>query len=373
MEKIINGIVAAINAVNVFGEDMEEVDLGCLEGFEFGADDDAVNATLKRRSMNDLPGIVAEMGWHGASFCDNVVNAYAEDKWHALRPLEQESLLECVKLRYLGAQIAEQTGILSLQTITYDWVERGHAVMRLLRTVFAYLEGLTPRQTREFLTDIEYKEYLPAVRRWFLQLTTTFTPENSAQILASVASEIATAVQKSGPSGNRVVRLVTGASNVTRRVAKYWSDRNVTQRAVQTFDRIGSITPDSFSDSDAETHDAAKSQSVFAHPVLHNARRRVRVVVDAGAKAARDANTYLLGAAGVSSDVNPCNSEFSVVCLNCNLLDNIGKATFVRCPLFFLSVLLTFPSSAIRLFSQSKPPSRRRCAACCFSGTCTLR
>ena len=64
---------------------------------------------------------------------------------------------------------------------------------------------------------------------------------------------------------------------------------------------------------------------MFAHPVLTRARRQLRVVVDAGAKAARDANTYVLGAAGVSSNTNPCDSEFSVVCLNCKILDNIGK------------------------------------------------
>ena len=301
----------------------EDVDLGCLEGFFGGDNDEALNATLNRRSMNELPAVVYEMGWHGHSFCDGIVHGYAEDKWHALRPLEQESLLECLKQRYLGAQIAEQTGIPSLQTIVYDWVERGQAALRLTRTVFAYLEGLSPREARDFLSDVEYKEYLPAVRRGFLHLTSTLTPENTAGVLADVATEIAVAVQKSGPSGERVVRLVSRASNLTRKVTNHWQQRNVTALAMQTFDRIASITPESLSSGDASPPVAAKS--VFAHPVLTRARRQLRVVVDAGAKAARDANTYVLGAAGVSSNTNPCDSEFSVVCLNCKILDNIGK------------------------------------------------
>jgi hypothetical protein len=144
--------------------------------------------------------------------------------------------------------------------------------------------------------------------------------------------------------------MVSGASNMTRRVVDHWQQRNVTLRAAQTLDRIASITPDTIIDGGGVDDAAAATKSVFAHPVLTRARRKLRVVVDAGAKAAHDANTYVLGAAGVSSNTNPCDSEFSVVCLHCKILDNIGKLFVLRPPSPLQRTSLTFLFHTLSFF-----------------------
>ena len=247
-------------------------------------------------------------------------------------------MLSCLK-RYLGSQIAAQTGILSLQTVVYDWTALAAAVRSLSRTTFAYLEGLTPAATRSFLTDTEFKEYMPAVRNFFAFASDTFTPELGASLLTSAATAVADTVKKSGPEGERFVRTVSSVSNVTGAVVRHWHSTNMTQSASRVFTAIHGASAswttanaanaasaanatNAKSSGDASAFAFAPTTPLFAHPVLRQARRKLRVVKRAGVDAAKKANSYAY-AAGVSSDTNPCDSEFSIVCLNCKVFDNV--------------------------------------------------
>ena len=320
LQGLINGIAAAINGITFgFAGMDDDQDFGCIEGF-FGADDDSLNATLNgaRRSMNDLPEIIHEFGWEGQSFCDGVVRGYADFKWKQLRPLEQEQMLSCLKQRYLGVQMAAQTGILSLQTVVYDWAEAARAVRSLARSAFAYFEDLTPAATRNYLTEEEFKEYLPAVRNFFAFASDTLTPELGASVLTEAFTAVAEAVQKTGPRGERLVRTISRASNITSAAVDHWQSANMTQSAGDVFKSIGQGTRRV-----VEEPEMPEMPPIFAHPVLQRARRKLTVVKDAGVRVARKANSYVLGAAGVSSDTNPCDSEFSIVCLNCKIVDNV--------------------------------------------------
>ena len=49
------------------------------------------------------------------------------------------------------------------KSVVYDWSARLQAVHRLARTSVAYLKGMSPRETRSFLDDVEFEEYLPYV------------------------------------------------------------------------------------------------------------------------------------------------------------------------------------------------------------------
>ena len=325
LQGLINGIAAAINGITFGAAGMDDdQDFGCIEGF-FGADDGAaLNATLdsSRRSMNDLPEIIHEFGWEGQSFCDGVVRGYADLKWKQLRPLEQEQMLSCLKQRYLGVQMAAQTGILSLQTVVYDWSSAARAIRSLARTSFAYFEDLTPAATRKYLTEVEYKEYLPAVRNFVALASDTLTPELGASMLTEAFSAVAEAVQKTGPQGKRLVRAFSSASNITSAAVEHWQSANMTQSAARVITSIGRGAQFATKDAD-DTFVPPQTPPLFAHPVLVQARRKLRVVKDAGVRVARKANSYVLGAAGVSSDLNPCDSEFSIVCLNCKIVDNV--------------------------------------------------
>ena len=329
LQGLINGIATVINGLTFGFAGMDaEQDFGCIEGF-FGADGDggALNATLdaSRRSMDDLPEIIHDFGWEGQSFCDGVVRGYSDFKWKQLRPLEQEQMLSCLKQRYLGAQIAAQTGVLELQTVVYDWAEAARAVRSLARTTFAYFEDLTPAATRAYLTDVEFKQYLPAVRNFMALASDTLTPELGASLLTEAFSSVADAVHASGPQGQRLVRVFSGASNATGAVVDHWQRSNMTQSAARMIASLGA--PRKLTESNRKRNAGGsvpprERASLFAHPVLSQARRKLRVVKDAGVRAALKANTYVLGAAGVSSNTNPCDSEFSIVCLNCKIIDN---------------------------------------------------
>ncbi len=312
-----------------------EQDLGCIEGF-FGADGDAsadaaLNATLggASRGMRDLPRIIHELGgWDGMSFCDGLVRGYAEDySWGDLSPLEQESLVSCLQQRYLGTRLAAQTGIPSLSNVVYDWVSRAHAAQSLARASFAYAEGLSPRDAREWLTQVEYDEYLPAVRRWVTGFTTTFTPERVSELLAGAVAEVGAALRESGPTGAQIARAASGMSKLARGSAVHLralpGAARQTLRGLQSMAQTDPATTDAASAAaTAAGSDAPRRRSLFAHPVLDAARRKVGAVSAAAHAVARDANTYALGAAGVGSDAqDPCAN--SIVCLNCKILDNI--------------------------------------------------
>lgn len=324
IQGLMNGIAAAINAITFGAAGMNsDQDFGCIEGF-FGADDDFFNATLgaSRRSMNNLPEIVHAFGWEGQSFCDGVVRGYADLKWKQLRPLEQEQILSCLKQRYLGVQMAAQTGILSLQTVVYDWSAAARAIRSLARTAFAYFEDLTPAAARKYLTDVEYKQYLPAMRNFVALASDTLTPELGASMLTGAFTAISEAVQKTGPQGQRLVRTILSASNITSAAVNHWQSANMTQSAARVITSIGAAQTRWRGAKEPEAI-AAKRAPFFAHPVLVKAKRKLYVVKNAGVRAARKANSYVLGAAGVSSDANPCESEFSIVCLNCKIVDNV--------------------------------------------------
>lgn len=349
LQNVLNGIAVAINAITFGTAGMnEEQDFGCLDGF-FGADDDdrvnaALNATLRqasRMSMDDLPQIIGDLGWDGNSFCDGVVRGYADLKWKQLRPLEQEQMLSCLKQRYLGTLIAQQTGILSLQTVVYDWGALAGAARSLGRTLFAYFEDLTPSATRNYLSDVEFKEYMPAVRNFFALASDTLTPELGATLLTGAVSAVADSVSKSGPQGERLVRTLSGVSNMTSVAVSHWQRSNMSDSAFRVVSGVHSAWKSSrsdvsdvsdvsgvsganaFSSRGASQSSPRASEMLFAHPVLRQARRKLRVVKTAGEEAAKKANAYLLGAAGVSSDTNPCDSDFSIVCLNCKVVDNV--------------------------------------------------
>ena len=162
LENIINFIIGAVNGLTVGFAGLEELDMGCLDGF--GASQDAETLLGKKKSINDLPAVIASLGWEGSSFCSNIVSSYAEFKLHALRPLEKESLLSCLKQRWIGAKLAQQTGILDLQSVVYDWGALLRAAYRLARTMYAHFDGMSARDAKAFLGKVEMQQYLPAVR-----------------------------------------------------------------------------------------------------------------------------------------------------------------------------------------------------------------
>ena len=121
LEGLINGIISAINGLTLGFAGLESIDMGCLSGF--GADLNGTNLG-NRRGMQELPAIINELGWEGASYCDNIVRSYASYRLAELRPIEKESIIDCLKQRWVGIQMSKQTGILDLQTVVYDWESR---------------------------------------------------------------------------------------------------------------------------------------------------------------------------------------------------------------------------------------------------------
>ena len=150
-------------------------------------------------------------------------------------------MLSCLKQRYLGVQMAAQTGILSLQTVVYDWSSAARAIRSLARTSFAYFEDLTPAATRKYLTEVEYKEYLPGEAAIVALASDTLTPELGASMLTEAFSAVAEAVQKTGPQGKRLVRAFSSASNITSAAVEHWQSANMTQSAARVITSIGRV------------------------------------------------------------------------------------------------------------------------------------
>ena len=314
LETIINGIIGAINGITFGAAGLENLDMGCLAGF--GAELNATNLG-SRRGMEELPAIINELGWEGASYCDNVVRSYSSYRLAELRPLEKESIVDCLKQRWIGIQMSKQTGILDLQSVVYDWEARARALYRLSRATFAHLDGMSVRQAKDFLDDVEFKQYLPAVRK-ALDFVWTAAPG----YIASGASEIFdSAVADMRTSGGTSAR-VGDAAHVTKKVivnfANHWSERNMTKSAGLLLSAPGAAAAEWMA------RDAAgKTPQPSAKPnlVLSNARRKLSMVVARGHGAAKHALGYAFGAAGVRSNVEPCTT--GIVCLNCAIVDNI--------------------------------------------------
>ena len=204
LETIINSIIAAINGISMGFANLDDLDMGCLKGFGAGGDngDDAVEAVLSgsQRGMNQLPQIIYELGWQGPSFCDGVVRGYKDFQWHALRPLERQNLVLCLKQRYVGVKIAEVTGIEDLQTVVYDWGKRFHAAKSLARVLFAYFDGMTPAQSKHFLTRVEFRQYLPAVQKISSAVATVVNLDTASRLVSNAVTTVSETMQAEGGS-----------------------------------------------------------------------------------------------------------------------------------------------------------------------------
>ena len=347
LETIINSIIAAINGISMGFANLDDLDMGCLKGF--GADGaDAVNATLaqSRRGMNQLPQIIYELGWNGPSFCDGIVRGYKDFQWHALRPLEQHNLVLCLKQRYIGVKIAEQTGIDDLQAVVYDWGKRFHAVKSLARALYAYFDGMTPSQSKHFLTRVEFRQYLPAVQKLSTLTASVVNADNAKRLFSDVVTTMSETMRSEGGSSKRAGDIIHNAKHIAESFADHWLQRNMTLG-------FGTLltTPLNFN----ETHvplDIQFGRDPQIKEVWMSSRRKLSVVAAGAATFVDQTAKYAFGAAGVQSDVNPCASEFSIVCTNCAIIDNVLQTAVEEGVRVILFLRYTWTEITLPLFAE---------------------
>jgi len=323
LEGIINIIISVVDGLSFGLSGLEHIDMGCLEGF--GADINATELLSNKRSINDIPKIIASLGWGGSSYCANVVNSYAEYKLHALKPLEKESIFSCLKQRWLGIKLSEQTGILDLQTVIYDWESRIRAVFRLARASYVYFEGMNVRAAKTFLDEVEMAQYLPAVRGFWSYLTA-----NAPAYLYSSANQIFDAsvesMERQGGSSARVARVTKTSKHVVAQFARHWSAHNMTQSGSKFIAAPAQMLTAWWDTNNTKQSPPLQPDAPFDHAeqnlVLARARRKLGVVAKRGYAVSKHALGYSFGAAGVQSNVKPC-TENSLVCVNCAIVDNV--------------------------------------------------
>lgn len=316
LQLILNGIIGAINGLTLGMAGLEEIDMGCLEGF--GSDLNGTNLG-NRRGVQELPAIINELGWEGASYCDNIVRSYASYRLVELRPLEKESIIDCLKQRWVGIQMSKQTGILDLQSVVYDWGARARAMYRLSRATFAHLDGMNVRQAKAFLDDVEFKQYLPAVRK-ALDYVSRAAPAYILSGATEMFDETAKSMRAQGKTSARIADAATATKKVAVEFVNHWSKHNMTRSAGFLFSAPGVAAAQWMAQN--ATNSAPKPQP-GAQPnlVLSGARRKLTIVATRGHAAAKHALGYAFGAAGVRSNVEPCTT--GIVCLNCAIVDNI--------------------------------------------------
>lgn len=323
LEGIINIIISVVDGLSFGLSGLEHIDMGCLEGF--GADINATDLLSNKRSINNIPKIIASLGWGGSSYCANVVNSYAEYKLHALKPLEKESIFSCLKQRWLGIKLSEQTGILDLQTVIYDWESRIRAVFRLARASYVYFEGMNVRAAKAFLDEVEMAQYLPAVRGFWSYLTA-----NAPAYLYSSANQIfdmsVESMERQGGSSARVARVTKTSKHVVSQFARHWSAHNMTQSGSKFIAAPAQMLTAWWDTNNTKQSPPLQPDAPFEHAeqnlVLARARRKLGIVAKRGYAVSKHALGYSFGAAGVQSNVKPC-TENSLVCVNCAIVDNV--------------------------------------------------
>lgn len=330
LESVINVIVGAVNFLSAGTAGLENIDMGCLEGF--GADLNATELLSDKKSMNDLPKIIAKLGWEGSSYCANVVNSYASYKLHALRPIEKESLVSCLKQRWLGVKLSEQTGILDLQTVVYDWHSQVRAVYRLARASYAYFDGMNAQSTKTFLDKVEMSQYYPAVRRLW-----SYVRNNAPRYLYDSANFIfdksMDSMESAGGSSRKVAQVAKSSKHIAVQFMNHWDAHNMSTSSAafvgapskmlsHWWDNKNSAerkSSASFGTNSSKLHSDAPNRD---NAVLKDARRKLYTVVAKGHEVSKKAMGYTFGAAGVQSNVDPC-TENSLVCVNCAIVDNV--------------------------------------------------
>ena len=260
----------------------------------------------------NTPLLIAEkIEWDGTSKCDLMVEAYKDYTWNTLRPIEKIEIKECLHLRHLAIELANATELPIPKDLFYNWMRKYQVVYEVGVTFYIYSKHLTGSlSTKEMVTEMRHSgvaQYLPIARKIKDRCVHTFTVPNAIGFFDSLVKDL----PDDGLTGS-FKTIYTSVSTIGHHSKEHF------QKIGPQMETLIHLMPRKYNN--------IEPFQVFKHlksmPPLFQTLSKDRPMAPSKVKA-RNALKYVLGAAGVNADIQPCHQqEGSKVCLNCVIVDN---------------------------------------------------
>jgi hypothetical protein len=268
-------------------------------------------------SMHQLPLKVAtEMNWEGSSNCDSFVNAYRNYNWTDLRPNEKITLVECLEDRMLAVNMAKHTGVDVPVDLVYNWKRKWILMKDFIisgQIYFGYMMGdYSSREIRpEMLRrHVNPDFFIPIWSKTMLSIKRFTSITNINDAIHSTFKAFDPNIKTSNSTMGNVYRLYDHTSKAASKVMKTTTKIDVQLGLTTRILRKNHFIPSNIS-----------RQLIHGYHLWSNVKLRTGLTQSISKKNAR---RLILNAAGINSDVTPCNERSdSHVCLNCLALDNL--------------------------------------------------
>jgi hypothetical protein len=262
-----------------------------------------------------------DIDWNGTSSCDLFMHSYKDYKWDDLRPLEHIFFMECLEQRHIVAGMNKVLNTTIPEDFLYNWKRKWIMTKVGIEGLVIYIRhriGLitTKQMLHQFKEkNIPYQEVLNILNYGVSSLRSTFTIGTAKKFIEETFREFDPHIEKGTGSISHVYRLMNIASRASTDIYNHAKKKKFHAQLQKTIATVyenvprSGITLPTFS-----VHFPNHLKHSFES--WHRSR--------AGPKLHSKSRNFILRAAGLQTDLTPCDQrEDNFVCINCVLLDNL--------------------------------------------------
>lgn len=272
-------------------------------------------------SLHTLPKIMAEqLIWNGTSDCDIFVHAYKDYNYTELRPMERITLINCLEQRHLAHEMGKQTGLPIPVDIVYNWKRKYIVMHDFFISGMLYWKFIAGKKTNVQLiremkqANVDSDLFLPfwrGVRNGVKHMTTATHIDS---FIHTVFHEFDPSIKTADTAFGNIYRMYNHTSKAAFQIIDHIENTDFTQQVASTsfaIQQVNITLPEGLSVQNHLQH----AYHTWSHTKLRTTYTK--------SPSKLKARHFVLHAAGLNSDITPCNQqEDSHVCINCQVVDN---------------------------------------------------
>lgn len=273
-------------------------------------------------SLHQLPKIMAEnLEWNGTSDCDIFVHSYKSYNYTELRPVERITLINCLEQRHLAHEMAKQTGLPIPIDIVYNWKRKYIVMHDFFVSGLIYWKFIAGKKSHAQLiremkkANVNSDLFLPfwrGVRNGIKHMTTATHIDS---FIHTVFHEFDPTIKTADTAFGNIYRIYNHTSKAVFQIIDHVQNADLAQQIASTSFAIQQANITLPREPTFPTH------LQHAYKTWSNAKMRTTHTKSPSKLKARQ---FVLRAAGLNSDITPCNNQKdSHVCVNCLVVDNL--------------------------------------------------
>jgi hypothetical protein len=262
------------------------------------------------------------MDWNGTSNCDLFIHSYKDYKWDDMRPLEHITLLDCVEQRMMVVNLNRGLNVSIPEDMLYNWKRKWFIGKTAVEGFLIYLNhklgSLTTKQMLHQFKEkgIPYDTILHYSNMGKTHIRNVFSMKSAGAFMEQTFREFDPNIEKGTTGISNVYRLMDISRRAGVEIYEHAKRDKFHSKLQKTMATIHQNLPRN----GIEMPSMAKH---FPNHLKHgfDTWHKTRHLPTSVKKTT--ARHFVLRAAGIQTDITPCNSRSdSFVCINCVVVDN---------------------------------------------------